>query len=343
VIRTTAVIVAVGVVIALARYFQIILTPLIVATFLMLLIDAAARVMHRLAPAAPAWVRYGVAGAIILAGFFLVGGALALEAPAFAARMQALGPRLSDVVVRGGAVAGLKVASVEELLKGIGVWNIVGRVFAAAQGVVSFAVLVVIYLGFLLASRATFGRKVESLFDTDARRAGAHRVAGSVRNAVEQYVKLQTVKAGLTAIAAFAVMALTGSDDATIVAFVVFLAVYVPIIGPAIGVVLPTVMTLAQFGDVGRAAIVGAVMEVTVFVNGNVVMPKLQSDQLNLDPLLVLMSLGFWGLILGAPGVVLSTPLTVTVMAVAAEFEGTRWLAVILSKDGHPTPEAKAP
>jgi hypothetical protein len=30
----------------------------------------------------------------------------------------------------------------------------------------------------------------------------------------------------------------------------------------------------------------------------------------------------------------LSTPLTVVVMAVAAEFDGARWLAVLLSKDG---------
>ncbi len=329
--------------IALARFFQIILTPLIVATFLMLLIDAVARVMSRLAPAAPAWVRHGTAGAIILAGFLLVGGALALEAPSFALRMQALGPRLNEIVVRFGAMAGLQVTSLEELLHAVGIWKIVGGVFATARGVVSFGVLVMIYLGFLVASRATFSHKIESLYDSEARRVAARRVADSVRHAVEQYVKLQTVKAAITAIAAFTVMSLTGSDDAAFIAFAVFVAVYVPIIGPAIGVVLPALVTLAQFGDIGRTLIVAAVMEVTVFVNGNVVMPKLQSDQLNVDPLLVLMSLGFWGLILGAPGVVLSTPLTVTVMAIAAEFEGTHWLAVLLSRDGHPIEDADTP
>jgi len=37
---------------------------------------------------------------------------------------------------------------------------------------------------------------------------------------------------------------------------------------------------------------------------------------------------------LGLPGALLSTPLTVMVMAIAAEFEGTRWLALLLSKKG---------
>jgi predicted PurR-regulated permease PerM len=82
-----------------------------------------------------------------------------------------------------------------------------------------------------------------------------------------------------------------------------------------------------------------AVLGATAFLIDNVLMPKLQGDELNIDPLLVLISIGFWGVILGAPGILLSTPLTVTVMAIAAEFQSTRWLAILLSRDGHPVPE----
>ena len=68
-------------------------------------------------------------------------------------------------------------------------------------------------------------------------------------------------------------------------------------------------------------------------------MPKLQGDELNIDPLLVLVSIGFWGVMLGAPGALLSTPLTVTVMAISAEFDGARWLAILISRDGKPIKE----
>jgi len=112
--------------IALVRFFQAILSPLIVATFLLLLIDAVARAMHRLAPNAPGWVRRGTAGVVILAGFVLVGGALALEAPAFAGRLQALGPRLNGLIAQFAAVAGLHVRSIEELLSGVDAWKLVG-------------------------------------------------------------------------------------------------------------------------------------------------------------------------------------------------------------------------
>jgi predicted PurR-regulated permease PerM len=48
------------------------------------------------------------------------------------------------------------------------------------------------------------------------------------------------------------------------------------------------------------------------------------------------LSLAFWGLIWGVPGAFLSTPLTVMAMAVLAEFSPTRWIAVMLSRDGKP-------
>ncbi|MGI9169528.1 MAG: AI-2E family transporter, partial [Caulobacteraceae bacterium] len=36
------------------------------------------------------------------------------------------------------------------------------------------------------------------------------------------------------------------------------------------------------------------------------------------------------------PGMFLSTPLTVLCMVILAQFEGSRWIAVLLSADGDP-------
>ena len=72
------------------------------------------------------------------------------------------------------------------------------------------------------------------------------------------------------------------------------------------------------------------------FVVGNIILPRMQGDSLNMDPIVVLLSLAFWGLIWGMTGMFLSTPLTVMVMVILAQFDGTRWLAVLLSADGQP-------
>jgi predicted PurR-regulated permease PerM len=62
----------------------------------------------------------------------------------------------------------------------------------------------------------------------------------------------------------------------------------------------------------------------------------MQGQSLNIDPIVVLLSLAFWGVIFGLAGAFLSTPLTVIVMAVCAEFPATRGVAVLLSDDGKP-------
>jgi hypothetical protein len=57
----------------------------------------------------------------------------------------------------------------------------------------------------------------------------------------------------------------------------------------------------------------------------------------------VLLSLAFWGAIWGLPGMFLSTPLTVTAIIILSQFQGSRWIAVLLSGDGEPESEPIIP
>ncbi len=341
--RNAVVFMAVVVALALARFFQAILTPLVVATFLMLLIDAFSRVMQRRLPRAPDWVRGGAAGAAILTAFAAIGVLLAFEAPPFAEELHGLAPKLDALLAQGLAMVGAAPITLRQMFSGVDPAHLLARAFGTARSLVSYGVLVIIYFGFLLASRVTFGGKLERLYSSENRRLGARRVSSSVRDAVERYVRLQTLKALMIAAVAFGLMAAMGIRDGLFIAFLVFLAAYVPIVGPVAGAIFPGLMALAQYDDLVHPLLLVAVLGGAAFLIDNVLMPKLQSDELNIDPLLVLISIGFWGAILGAPGVLLSTPLTVTVMAIAAEFESTRWLAVLLSRDGHPLAGRAAP
>ena len=340
-LRNAAVFLAVVVALTIIRFFREVLSPLVVAIFLLLLIDAVSRVMKRRLPGVPDWARGGIAGAVILISFGAIVSLFVVEAPPFAGEIRALAPKLDDVLLRVMTMVGAPPITLEQMFSGVDPGRLVARVFATARGMVSYGALVIIYFGFLLASRATFSHKVDRLYDTEGHRQGAHRVLSSVRNAVERYVRLQTLKALMIAVAAFALMMLMGIHDALFVAFLVFLSAYVPIVGAFAGAIFPGLLALSQFDDLSRPLLIMAVLGTSVFLIDNVLMPKLQSDELNIDPLLVLISIGFWGAILGVPGILLSTPLTVTVMAIAGEFDGTRWLAVLLSRDGHPDPATK--
>jgi len=336
VIRNASVFLVVVVALSIVRLFQEILAPLVIATFLLLLADALSRVLQQRLPAAPGWVRGGIAGAVILIAFAAIGVLFAVQAPPFADEIRGMEPRLDNLLAEVMTTVGAPPIKLRQMLGGVDPGRLLGRIFAAARGLISYGVLVIIYFGFLQVSRTAFGRKLDGLFQTEAHRLSAVRVTDRVRDAVERYVKLQTLKAAMIAVVAGGLMAAMGVHDSLFVAFVVFLAAYVPIVGPVIGALFPALAAFAQFDDVARPVILLLVVGTAAFLIDNVLIPKLASDELNIDPLLVLISIGFWGEIFGMPGVLLSTPMTVTVLAITAELESTRWLAVMLSRDGHP-------
>jgi predicted PurR-regulated permease PerM len=153
---------------------------------------------------------------------------------------------------------------------------------------------------------------------------------------VERYLWIQTVTGIIIAVGSWAVMALVGLENSVFWAFLIFVVNYIPIVGAVAAIVLPAVFALVQFDGFARALIVLAGLGSITFVVGNILLPRMQGDSLNLDPLVVLLSLAFWGALWGITGMFLSTPLTVLVMVILAQFKDSRWIAIILSADGDP-------
>jgi predicted PurR-regulated permease PerM len=110
----------------------------------------------------------------------------------------------------------------------------------------------------------------------------------------------------------------------------------VPIVGAVVAILLPALFALAQFDGYVRPVEILLGLWAIAFLVGNILLPRMQGNSLNVDPLVSLLSLAFWGALWGLVGMFLSTPLTVLVMIILAQFEGTRWVAVLLSADGDP-------
>jgi predicted PurR-regulated permease PerM len=132
------------------------------------------------------------------------------------------------------------------------------------------------------------------------------------------------------------VMAACGLSHIPFWCVIIFLTNYIPAIGAAIGVLFPAAFGLVEFTTLWPAVILIAGLEAIHFGVSHVIQPRLQGRSLNLDPIVVLLALAFWGAVWGVVGAFLSTPLAVVAMAIMAEFESTRPLAVLLSRDGKP-------
>ena len=322
-------------------YMRGILTPLVLAAFLAVMIDSFARVLTVRVPKFPQ--KLALPTAIVLS-LLLFGGSVWIvveNGAEFVGQAKAYAPRLNEVIAKIAGLFGFRVApTLDDLLAQLNPQQYVGAIAGSLQNFASNAVLVLIYLGFIIASRRGFSRKIIALFPNQEERDGSLALMQRIRNGVEQYLWIQTVTGLMIAIAAWAVMALVGLDNAFFWAFLIFIAAYIPIIGGAIGCILPPLFALVQFPQtLLPALILAGSLQVIFFVVGNVVLPRMQGDSLNMDPIVVLLSLAVWGALWGGIGMFLSTPLTVAVMLVLAQFDGTRWIAILLSEDGDPTAE----
>jgi predicted PurR-regulated permease PerM len=316
---------------AAAHWLQTLLTPLMVAIFAFILIDSLAQQVGRWLPVTPEWTRVGAAFAIICLVLVGAGALVVHAAPRFAASLleainkaQTLGYQITSQLNLP------RVARFESLdLK-----PYVSGALAGVREMATGLILVMVYLGFLLASRATFRGKVDRLFTTPTGREHAERVFQRVRAGTESYIGLQAMKGVLLGLIFWGVLRLFGSHNAIIIGFLVFLASFIPILGPAAAVGVPVLLAFAQFGLSWQPVLMFAVLQTTVVAIDSVLLPRLQGERLDVDPVVVLVSLSFWSLIFGVIGALFSTILTVVVIAIASETPRLRWLAIVLSKRG---------
>jgi predicted PurR-regulated permease PerM len=314
-----------------------ILTPLALAVFLMLMIDAMARDLHGRLPRLGPDAALAAAIATCILVFAIVVYFIAGHAAAFVGKLMAYQPRLNALLT--GMSHSLHVRmprTMAQLIGGIDLGRVLPFVASAVQTLVQQGVLVMIYLGFLLASRRGFERKAVRLFRGRPGRHEALQVFLRVRDSLERYVYIQTVCGGAIAVGSWALMMVIGLENAFFWAFLIFVIGYIPIVGAAIGILAPALFALLQFPTYWQGAVLAASLLALSFVIGNIFMPRMQGRNLNVDPVMVLLSLAFWGAVWGVTGMFLSTPLTILVMVILAQFDGSRWIAVLLSADGDP-------
>ena len=311
--------------------------PFVLAVFLLLMIDGLARVLRRYVPAMPERAASATAILAIIVLFGLAVWAITDNARAFVHEASGYADRLDDLLGQANDKFGVVIpGSFDELIKDVNPKHYAGAVAEGVRGVLESAVFVLIYLGFLLASRRGFNGKFTEVFADVDTRAEARRIFNRIRAGLESYVWVQTLIGLSIAAASTIVMVAMGLSHAFFWAFIIFLASYIPIIGGAIGVVIPPLFGLLEFNDPWRPLMMLVALEAVHIVVGQVMQPRLHGKSLNLDPVVVLLALTFWIALWGVTGAFLSTPLTVTAMAILAEFAATRWMAVLMSGDGRP-------
>ena len=338
--RNAIVLIAVVVTAAALVWLADILTPLAMAIFLLIVIDGVKRTIEQKTPLPHRWA--GIAALLVVVLIFagsiaiIVNGAAGFFGQASGVATN-IGPRIDQIITDVYGLFGIpSPPTAQDLIAGVNISRYIGSVAVQAQGVASGAFFVLVYLGFLLASQGSFRRKLVSMFPDSGQRDEALQVFQRVRGGVEGYIWVQSVTGAMICLAAWILMKAVGLQNAEFWTFVIFVVGFIPVLGGAVGGLAPPLFALVQFESYWPAAILLVGLQIILFIVGNMVQPRMQGDNQNIDPVAVLLSLALFGKMWGVVGMFLSTPLAVMAMAILAEFKGSMWLAVLLSGDGQP-------
>lgn len=120
-----------------------------------------------------------------------------------------------------------------------------------------------------------------------------------------------------------------GIDAPVLWAILIVLFSYIPFLGLPIASVPPIGLAWLRYGLAGAVVVAGGIAVVD-FLSRTLLTPHPAERELELSPLVIVLSVFFWLLVLGVPGLFLAVPLTLLVKAVLGAVDDTRWLAALM-------------
>lgn len=207
------------------------------------------------------------------------------------------------------------------------------RLFNALIQIMGNAVIILVMIGFMLTEASWFTMKLANI--SHGSTEGIKRFDQVVNN-TRRYIGIKTIVSLATGVIVWLGLLSLGVQHAAMWGVIAFLLNYVPTFGSIIAGIAPVMFALVQNGVV-TAILVAALYIAVNQVIGSVVEPKLQGRGLGLSPLIVFISLIFWGWVFGPIGMLLSAPLTMVIRITCEAFPETEWAAVMLG--GKPNPD----
>jgi AI-2 transport protein TqsA len=146
---------------------------------------------------------------------------------------------------------------------------------------------------------------------------------------LRRYMFLKTVMSLLTGAMVALWLLLLGVDFAILLGVLAFALNYIPVIGSIVAALPGILLAFIEFGL--GTSVITAIGYVVINVGiSNGIEPRYFGKGLGLSPLVVIVSVLFWGWVLGPMGMLLSVPLTMSLKIALESDEGTRWIAVLM-------------
>lgn len=309
--------------------------PLLVATFLWYLINATATYYRKLFPDGTHPKIYNFISGILSVGTFV--GLIYLFSTRVRPMFSELQTMIPDLQAGLNSLWNYISRTLELDITDIAMPNITSIASSVGSSVARLATsmgMVIVYMIFMFVEQSTFHKKFAVLFPNRHQGKKARYILHSIDENMKKYLFMKTLISGITGLISFAWMYILDLEFAGVWAFAIFILSYIPTIGAIVGCAMPILFAAIYGATLNEIVLLSLGLIGIQIIFGNIIEPKLTGKTLNLSTLAILINLVFWGLIWGVAGMFFSVPLLVATFIITAQFDSTRWIAILLSADG---------
>jgi predicted PurR-regulated permease PerM len=196
---------------------------------------------------------------------------------------------------------------------------------------IASAVFLVILLYFLLVYDQVFIAKLVKLLPTLSDKKTAVGIAQDIESQVSRYLFTITAINACLGLAVGTAVGLLGLRNPLMWGVMVALLNFVPYLGALTGIICMTIGAALSFDSLGYALIFPAVYLAFGTIEGSFITPWIMGRSLTLNPVIILLSLTFWGWMWGIVGIILAVPILAAFKIFCAHIKPMEPLAEFLS------------
>lgn len=196
-------------------------------------------------------------------------------------------------------------------------------------------ILVLIFLVFMLLGKPYFENKVRCAFpNSEGERVT--RVTHSIAHQISRYLSIKLLISVIVGALTWLVLRIMGVDFPITWGVLTFLFNFIPIIGPTAATIPPVLLALVQFyPNFWTAGAVLAALTLVHQVMGGFIEPKVMGENLNLSPVVILLSLVFWGWLWGVTGALLAVPVAAIIKIVCENISVLKPISILMGSGRH--------
>ena len=153
-----------------------------------------------------------------------------------------------------------------------------------------------------------------------------------IKKDVKAYFLIKSWTSIITATLSYILLVILWVDFALFWALIIFILNFIPTIGSIIAVLFPLFFAFIQFGFTISFFSTFAWLVFIQVLMWNIIEPRFMWNKLNLSPLVIIISLWFWGSIWGIIWMLLSVPIMVIINIILSNIKITKPIAVLMSE-----------